>query len=202
MTALITLLALGLGDPDSDVALPRSLSDSIAVEAPAPAAAAERTGLWSVGPRVGYVLTPDADHGTWTGGVQFRHYYSELIAFEASVDVHFDSYEGGDQKTAITPVEASVLIFPFKAWDIRPYALAGIGLYIVDTRYSGSLSSNDDSLRAYFGVHFGLGVEVDLSERIWIDSDFRWILMQKPKNFHGDSADFLQITVGINFRIG
>ena len=45
-------------------------------------------------------------------------------------------------------------------------------------------------------------VEIDLSEKIWIDSDFRGILMQKPKNFSGDSADFLQITIGVNFRIG
>src|SRR5689334_1148008 len=116
MTALIALLALGLGDPESDITLPRSLSDSIAVEPAEPAAAADRTGLWSVGPRVGYVLTPDADHGTWTAGVQFRHYYTDLIAFEASVDLHFDSYEDGDQKTAIVPVEVSALLFPFKAW--------------------------------------------------------------------------------------
>jgi hypothetical protein len=155
-----------------------------------------------VGPRLGYVLTPDADHGTWTAGVQFRYYAFDLIAFEASADLHFDSFEDGDQKTAVTPIEVSALVFPFKAWDIRPYGLVGIGLYVVDTHYSGSLSSNDDSLRAYFGGHFGLGVEIDLSEKIWIDSDFRWILMQKPKNFHGDSADFLLMTIGINFRIG
>jgi len=203
MSVLIAVLALSLGDPDTT--LPRSLSESFSTEAtePAePAAAAERTGSWAVAPRVGYVLTPDADHGTWTAGVQFRHYAWDLLAFEASVDIHKDRYEDGDQVTSMIPVELSALIFPFKNLPIRPYGLAGIGVYILDTRYSGSLSSNSDSTRAYFGVHVGFGVEVDLTEKIWIDSDFRWIFMQKPAHFSGDSSDYLMITVGVNFKIG
>jgi outer membrane protein W len=195
MSVLVAILALGLGDPE---ALPRSLSES-----PSPAAAAvDHTGAWAVAPRLGYVLTPDADNNTWTAGVQLRHYAWELIALEASVDFHHDRYEGGDLRTALVPIELSGLIFPFKNWEIRPYGIAGVDLVFMTTRYSGSLSANSNSTRAYLGGHVGLGTEVDLSEKIWLDVDFRWIFMQEPAHFSGDSSDYLQFTVGINFKIG
>ena len=196
MTALLALLALGLGGADPLAGLPRSLSESQAAEAKS------HVGTWSIGGRVGYVLTPDADEGTWTLGAQFRHYAWEVLAFEISVDVHKDRYEDGDLKTTVVPVELSALFFPFKAAELRPYGLVGVGLYTINTRFTGSLTNEDNSTRGYAGVHFGFGVELDLSPSVYITSDFRWILMQKPKDFSGDRADYLQLVVGINFRIG
>ena len=195
MTTLLLLLTLGMGDPD---ALPRTLADSL----PAGAAAADPTGSWTLGPRLGYVVTPDADNNTWMVGGQARWYKWDLIALEASVDFHHDRYEDGDIRTSLVPIELSALIFPFKNWAIRPYGLAGIDIVFMSTRYSGSLSSTDNSTRAYLGGHFGFGSEIDLNEKMWLDVDFRWIFMQEPKNFSGDSSDYLQLTVGLNFKIG
>jgi len=195
MTPLLLLLALGMGDPD---ALPRSLADSL----PVAQGAADPTGSWTLGPRLGYVLTPDADNNTWTVGGQARWYKWDLIALEASIDFHHDRYEDGDIRTSLVPIELSALVFPFKNWKIRPYGLAGIDLVFMSTRYSGSLSSTDNSTRAYLGGHFGLGSEIDLGEKMWLDVDFRWIFMQEPKNFSGDSSDYLQLTVGLNFKMG
>lgn len=194
MPTLLTLLALALGDPE---ALPRSLSE------PEPAIeAVDRTGTLGIGPRLGYVLTPDADNNTWTAGAQLRSYRSDLLALELSVDFHHDRYEDGDKKTGLYPIELSLLVFPFKNWNLRPYALGGADIVIMAVRYSGSLSANDDSTRAYLGLHFGLGTEIDLTEKIWMDVDFRWIFMQEPAHFNGDNSDYLQITVGVNFKIG
>ncbi len=200
MSILLTLLALSLGDVES---LPRSLSESLPSETrAAEAAPADHTGSWALGPRLGYVMTPDADNNTWTAGGQVRYYAWDLIALEASIDFHHDRYEDGDIRTSLVPIELSGLVFPFKNWAIRPYGLAGIDIVFMGTRYSGSQSANSNSTRAYLGCHFGFGSEIDLTPSMWLDVDFRWIFMQEPKHFSGDSSDYLQITVGLNFKLG
>ncbi len=72
MSIFLMLFVLGLGDVES---LSRSLSESLFSEIrttePEPT---DHTDMWTMAPRLDYVLTPDADNNTWTTNVQFHWY--------------------------------------------------------------------------------------------------------------------------------
>lgn len=199
MTLLMALLAMGLGDPDNSADLPRSLME---MEAPAPAPAlADHESSWWIGPRIGYMEVRDADEGTWVVGGQVRWHILPFLAAEGSIEGRKDRYEDGDIKVYTIPVQLSALVYVPFDWKLRPYAVAGIGWYITRTRFSGSQVADDETDHT-FGFHAGAGAEFEITPKISVNGDFRYIFIDEPHDFGESDFDGWEITVGVNFRLG
>ena len=215
MTVCAMLLCVaGLGEVADEelVRLPRSLSEDPPVSASPEAAGQDRDKDrpgeekvmgFSLGPRVGYLKTRDADRGTWLVGVQARLRILKFLGVEGAVSYHQDEFLDGDVKLHTYPVELTGLLYPFPDLAFELYGLAGVGWYYTRYTFHGALSAADDETDSLFGVHVGAGAAIDLSRRASINADFRWIFLDEPGVDNGDldeeEFDRWQVTAGLNF---
>jgi len=197
MNLIAALLALGMtGGEDRE--LPRDLWTEVA---PLTEPRADSGLTWTIGPRLGYEDSSDADRGTWTAGAQARLHIFPWLAAEASIEFHQNRYQDGDEIVTTFPIQFSGLVYLPVNWPLRPYALAGIGFYHTVVNFRGSLSSVDDEHDFTVGFHAGIGLEWQLTPTISINGDVRFIFMDEPAHVT-DNFDFWQFTVGVNFKIG
>lgn len=197
MNLLMAIMALGMTGGE-DTELPRTLWTEVE---PAPAPRADSMMTWTIGPRVGYADSSDADRGTWTAGAQARLYIFPWLAAEASIEFHQSRYQDGDEIVTTFPIQLSGIVYLPVDWAIRPYAVAGFGFYHTQVHFRGSLSSQSDEHDVSVGGHIGTGLEWKLSPSTSINVDMRFIFMDEPPHV-SDNFDFWQITVGVNFKIG
>jgi len=185
-----------MGDPDAAAELPCTLDE---LEAP-PMAAEESERGWWLGPRVGYIEAKDADNGTWVLGSQVRWHILSFLAVEGSIEVHQDRYDDGDIKVFTVPIQISGLVYLPLPGNFRPYAVAGIGWYVTRTHFSGGNTSDDESTHP-FGFHLGIGAELELTPRLSINGDFRYIFMDEPPHVGNDEFDAWEVTIGLHFKL-
>jgi opacity protein-like surface antigen len=198
MNLLLAVLALGLGDPDPTADLPLTMA---AVErAPAPVGENENRGMW-IGFRAGYTEAKDADNGTWTIGGQLRYHLMSFLAIEGSIEFRRDEYDGGDVKVFTIPIQVTALVYLPVDWKIRPYALGGVGLYVMHTTFSGANNSSDET-DSELGIHLGFGAEWELNPGLSIDADFRYLFINEPPHVGQSNFDSWQLTLGLNFKMG
>lgn len=197
MNLLLAVLACTAVGADGD---PLDLPTSLFAE-PAEPKAAETLMSWTLGPRLGYANSSDADHGTWLVGGQVRLHIFSWLAAEASIEGRRDEYEGGDADVLTIPIQLTGIVYLPVDWAIRPYALAGFGWYYTDVHYSGSLSSLSDDSEVDFGGHAGLGAEWQLTPSLSLNVDIRWVWRDEPPRLKND-FDFYEVTAGVNFKLG
>lgn len=162
---------------------------------------------FTAGLRVGYLRAPDADRGTWTGGVQARLYLLEgYLGAEASIEFHQDEFADGDIVVTTYPVQVTGLVFPLagqKELPIQPYGLVGFGWYYTRIDYDASLGTDDETER-FTGVHVGVGGDLKLGENFVLNADFRWVFVDEPgvdnSNLDEEEWDFWQATGGVSFK--
>lgn len=208
----LLLFSAGLLDTTGEelFRLPRALSEDSAPASGAGlqdkddrARGEEKPFAFSIGPRVGYIRTRDADDGTWLVGVQARVRILKFLGVEGSVGYHQDEFLDGDVKLHTYPVELTGLIYLFPDLPFEPYGLVGVGWYYTRFTYHDSLSSLDDETDSQFGVHVGAGAAIDIGARASINGDFRWIFLDEPgvdnSDLEDEEFDRWQITAGINF---
>src|SRR5581483_6786809 len=65
---------------------------------------------FSIGVAAGYLSAKNADHGTWTAGVQARLRFG-IFAAEASIQFHENVYEGGDVVVSQYPVQLTAFLY-------------------------------------------------------------------------------------------
>ena len=198
MISTILISALLAAGDGSD--LPRSLAEMEGSAVVEPMAA-DTVMQWTIGARLGYAKADDADEGTWLAGAQVRLHIFSWLAAEASVDVHRDEYEDGDVEVFSIPIQVTGIVYLPVDWKIRPYGLAGVGWYYTKTEFSGSLSVNSDDTTVDFGGHVGIGVEWQLTDRLSINGDIRFIFRDEPPRVDSD-YDYYTVTVGVNFALG
>ncbi len=144
----------------------------------------------------------DADSASFLIGGSGRVHILPWLGAEASIDLAFGGdFENNDVSVFLVPFEFAALFYPPVEWPVRPYGTAGIGFTIIDVHYSGALSGVSDhtDLRPLFFI--GFGAEFDLTPGIMLDANFRFVFVNNPSRFQGNSADWFQFTVGILFKL-
>ena len=198
MSALLAcLVALSAGDLD----LPRDLADDRepAIAAPDPAQKADLS--WSVGGHLGVASSFDSDDAAFLIGGHGRVRILPWLGAEGAVDFQTSqSYEGGDVDVTVFAIQASALFYLPVDWPVKPYGVAGVGLYIVDVTFSGALAARKDTTDLEFGFHIGAGAEYALTPTLALDADLRFIFISGSAA--GNDFNYLQFTVGVSFKIG
>jgi opacity protein-like surface antigen len=199
MNALALALALALGPAEvEEDRLPRSLADSF-VE-PAPAAKAD-VSIW-VGAHLGVMGAYDAEDPNFMIGVNGRVQILSWLGAEFTLDFNTrQSYENGQIHVTQVPFEFAALFYLPVQWPVQPYGIAGVGFTITDTSYTGALAGTSDETELRRLFLLGFGAEFDLNPSIMLDANLRFIFVDEPRHFSGNSADAIQFTVGILFKL-
>jgi hypothetical protein len=197
MNAFAVALALALGPADLETdRLPACLAETL----PEPAAKADPE--WWIGAHLGVAGAYDAADPTFLMGVNGRVHILPWLGAEASLDFQLkQNFEHDQIHLFQVPFEFSGLFYPpLGDSPVRPYGLAGFGFTITDVSYSGSLSRGDttDPNLLFF---LGFGVELELEPNIALDANLRFVFVQDPPHFAGNSADWIQFTIGIMFKL-
>jgi hypothetical protein len=187
--ALALAFALGPADLEED-RLPIRLVETLAE----PAAKADPE--WWIGAHLGVAGAYDAADPTFLMGAAGRVHILPWLGAEASIDFQLkQSFEQNQIHIFQVPFEFSGLFYPpVGDSPIRPYGLAGLGFTITDVSYTGSLSRSDTTdVNLLF--YLGFGAEFELQPNI------RFVFAQDPPHFSGNSADWIQFTIGVLFKL-
>lgn len=205
MIALLIALGLsgaGLGDSD----LPRSLAvDESRFEIPEPAEpepVAKDDPTWWVGIHMGLASAYDSSSVAFDFGASGRVRILPWLGAEASVDFQtLQSFSHHQIHLFQVPFEFAALFYVPVEGPFRPYGIAGFGFTVTDISYSGALGghADTDDLNALFFL--GFGAEFELEPNIMLDANVRFVFASDPPHFNGNSADWIQFTVGILFKL-
>lgn len=145
-----------------------------------------------IGVRGGVVRDPDVDDSMRTMGGMLR-FRGGLLGLELAVD-RWEREVGGTE-IAMTPVTASVLVYPL------PFAWigGGAGRYGARIDSPGFLGLTDDT-DAVAGYHVGAGVEVPVLPPLRLTGDVRYMFVDRTFEQLGDSSlsdsDVVTLQVG------
>ncbi len=143
-----------------------------------------------IGPRVGYYRSIDAIEGGWYFGGQARARFGSYLGVEgtleyrASETFEFPTADGKSYKVDVfyLPVTVSGMLFlPLGGW--APYGLAGFGWYYTNVDYSAAFEEIpgdifEDQSSGPFGYHFGVGLELRMSEQAALSFDYRYLFLK------------------------
>jgi opacity protein-like surface antigen len=144
-----------------------------------------------VGPHAGWYSSNDAEEGALYYGFQARLRWGRNVGLELALDYRdTEVFSAGTVDLSrlradvmYIPVTASLMIFiPVGSW-LNPYGVAGIGWYYTITEYELLNSSADirrllqdeDSFET--GYHFGLGIELPVSQNFTLHADARYLFL-------------------------
>jgi hypothetical protein len=160
---------------------------------------------WSFGAHLGLASAFDSDDVVLDFGLHARVRMLSWLGAEAAVDFHSsENFEGGDIRVFEVPIQlAAIFYVPVpQEWKVRPYGVAGVGLYIADITYHGTLGYRSNQTVLEPGFLVGLGAEYDLTPQVVLSADLRFAFPGNPGGMSGDSLDFLQLTFGVSFKLG
>jgi len=166
------------------------------------AASAVVAGMADVGARAGYMRMAEADDGAFLGGLFFRTDWRGVVFIDGSVYYHTEEISDNADLELI-PMQLSAMLFLLgRDGVLSPFVLGGGGLYWTRTTETGK--DSDSSFD--FGWHLGFGADYNLSKRMFIEGDFRYIWLDSDtenktisdslKNFNHWIAG-----IGIGFRL-
>lgn len=152
----------------------------------------------------GYIRNRGSQEGAWYAGLMARLRVSPLFGVEATATIHRWEFDDEDIQVWQTPVQASLLLFPFRHDIFRPYALAGAGWYPTRVSYRDDLEAldeeRDDTL---FGIHIAAGAEMQMGDALTSTVDFRYIFMDEPDigntTLDDEEFDSWQLAIGVAF---
>jgi opacity protein-like surface antigen len=156
--------------------------------------------VFSIGPRVTYFESKDADDGSFSGGVQARLRFTPVLGVEGSVDYRKDDYSDG-VSIKTYPVQVSLLAYFMPDLPVSPYLLGGTGWYF--TQVKGPMVETDTENR--FGLHAGGGLEFMLNDSLSLDGSYRYIWMEDITSHDENALDKTyddsgsMVTLALNF---
>jgi len=155
----------------------------------------------AIGPHVGYYKAKDADDGKVMFGGALRLKLTNALGFEGSIDYRQEGYRNESIVVRTWPVLLTGLFYPTP----NIYGAAGVGWYNTQIEFEKDLAQRNDKSSQEFGWHFGAGVEIPLSERVMINTDFRYTFLDydfgEVPGAGEISSDFFAVTAGLLFII-
>ncbi len=137
------------------------------------------------------------------GEIAFGHKLWPIFGIEFGVG-YFESksapaFEPGETKLRVEPVQLSAKLF-LPLGPLEPYGEFGIGAYFSKLEVSGNLGSFSSSSRVTYGTHAGVGLNINLSDTLFLGVEGRYI-WAKPK-FGGQPVkiDGYTATLNLGFR--
>ncbi len=154
-----------------------------------------------IGPRVGWYASNDAEEGSWYFGVMGRLRLGKNFGIEATLDYRAaERFSAGsidqreyDADVAYMPLTLSAMVLmPFGEY-FTPYGVAGVGFYYTFIDYD-VLTTSIPALADKFkdensfepGYHFGLGLEIVLSNNFALHADARYLFLGTEINSIND----------------
>ncbi|MBT3193433.1 MAG: outer membrane beta-barrel protein [Verrucomicrobia bacterium] len=156
-----------------------------------------------LGYRGGYMRMPDADDGAGMVGAFLRFALGEDVLLDTAIYYH-DEELSEDVSLELIPIQLSLMLYLLGTdGPVRPFMLGGCGVYWTRTTENGVRSDSEYD----FGGHLGAGMDFALSERMFIEADFRyiWLDAETEGNTLSDVAhDYEHWVAGIAlaFRLG
>lgn len=159
-------------------------------------------GKADVGARAGYMRIAEAEDGTLLGGLFFRTDWHDVVFIDGSLYYHTEEIAPGVDLELI-PIQLSAMLFLLGRDNlINPFVLGGGGIYWNRTTVTG----RDTDSEFDFGWHLGLGADFNLSDRIFVEGDFRYMWLDsssEDQTFGASLKDFNHwiAGVGLGFRL-
>ena len=155
----------------------------------------------AIGPHVGWYKAKDADDGKPMFGGALRLKLTNAIGFEGTIDYRQEEYRNGSILAKTWPVMLTGLFYATP----NIYGAAGIGWYNSQIEFRNDLSQVSDRSSQKFGWHFGAGLEIPLTERVMINTDFRYTFLNydfgEVPGAGEIRSDFFAVTAGMLFVI-
>jgi opacity protein-like surface antigen len=201
MIALALALGLAASAGPDDTDLPRSLSvDETPFLAPDPIQKDEFQ-IW-VGAHLGVMGAYDASDPSFAFGGGARFKFLSWLGAEGTVDFGTrESFEHNQIHVVQIPVELAALLYPPVELPVRPYGIVGIGWTFSNVSYTGAFGGLNDTTEAKPLFFLGFGAEFELQDNIMLDANMRFVFASSPPHFAGNSADWIQFTVGILIKL-
>jgi hypothetical protein len=161
-----------------------------------------QAGMADVGVRGGYMRMAEADDGAVLGGLFFRTDWREVVFIDGSLYYHSEEITR-DIDLELIPIQLSAMLFLLGRDNVlNPFVLGGAGLYWTRT----TVETRDTESEFDFGWHLGLGADFNLSDRMFIEGDFRYMWLDtdtKDKTFGESLKNFNHwiAGIGIGFRL-
>lgn len=159
-------------------------------------------GMADVGVRGGYMRMAEADDGAFLGGLFFRTDWRSVVFIDGSLYYHSEEVSR-DVDFELIPIQLSAMLYLLGRDNIlNPFVLGGGGVYWNRTTVTGEdTESNFD-----FGWHLGFGGDYNLSDRMFVEGEFRYIWLDadtKDASFGKALKNFNHWigSVGIGFRL-
>ena len=137
------------------------------------------------------------------GEIAFGHYFLPIFGIELGAG-YFESKgspaaEPGSTTLRVVPVLASAKVF-LPLGPIEPYGEAGIGAYFTKLEVSGNLGSFSGSSKVTYGVHAGVGLNLNFTDTFFLGAEGRYIRAKpefggQPVKLNGFTA-----TIDLGFR--
>ena len=160
---------------------------------------------------------PVKDFGSGPSGeISIGGYLSSKFLFEFGVG-YFESEGDGvitvpgggivpaDVELTVIPVTATVKwLYPIGSFE--PYVEAGGGVYVADIDLSGGGVDITDRY-TNFGVHLGLGANVDITKRVFVGVEGRYLWIAEHKFELGQGTEDVELdgmtgTINLGYRFG
>ncbi len=139
----------------------------------------------------------------FNGEVAFGHYFVPMLGVEFGAG-YFESKaappaEPGQTRLKVVPVQLSGKLF-LPLGPIEPYGEVGIGAYFTKLDVSGNLGSFSGATRVTYGVHGGVGLNLNFTDTFFVGVEGRYI-KAKPE-FGGQPVrlDGYTATLNLGFR--
>jgi opacity protein-like surface antigen len=139
----------------------------------------------------------------FNGEIALGHYFIPALALELGVG-YFESNgspsaEPGDTKLKVVPVLATAKVL-LPLGPIEPYGEFGIGAYFTRLDVHGNLSSFDGSSETTYGLHAGVGLNIDLTDAFFVGVEGRYIWAEPSFGGEDVKINGFTTTADLGFR--
>lgn len=137
------------------------------------------------------------------GEIALGHYFLPVLALELGAG-YFESKgspsaEPGETRLKVVPVLATAkALLPMG--PIEPYGEFGIGAYFTKLDVDGNLSSFDGSSKVTYGLHAGVGLNINLTDVFFLGAEGRYLWAKPSYGGQDVKINGFTTTANLGFR--
>ncbi len=153
------------------------------------------------GARAGTMRMTEPDEGAGMVGSFLRFKLAEFLFLDTSIYYHTERLSE-EERLELIPIQVSMMLFLLgNEGPVRPFLLAGGGVYWTRTTIMDISESEFD-----YGTHLGLGLDIALSDLMFIEADFRYVWLDvdtEGRTYADAAADYEHWIAGValGFRL-